>query len=115
MNILHEIASSYFRNDLPSLEVGEKVEVVNKIWDKKDPKKYRLSSFKGTIIACRNKKQISYTFTVLKESKKIMVKNIYFYHSPLIDNIKKIGKLPKVRRAKLFYLERLLAEKKNKE
>ncbi|CAH1764137.1 9117_t:CDS:2 [Entrophospora sp. SA101] len=89
-NLLSQITKSCLRDDLPSLEVGERVEVITKIQDKENKEKFKLSSFKGIIIAQRRKKQISYNFTVLHESK--------------INQ--------KIRRAKLYFLERKLAARK---
>lgn len=112
-NLLSQITQPYLRNDLLSLNVGEKVEVITKIQDKANKEKYKLSSFKGIIIAQKRKKQISYNFTVLHESNKLTIKQIFFYHSPLIAGIKKLGKInQKVRRAKLYFLERKLAARK---
>jgi len=112
-NLLEKITKSYLRDDLPSLQIGEKVEVVTKIQDKENKEKFKLSSFKGIIIAQRRKKQISYNFTVLHESNKLTIKQTFFYHSPLIAEIKKMGKInQKVRRAKLYFLERKLASRK---
>ncbi|CAJ0762890.1 4214_t:CDS:2, partial [Entrophospora sp. SA101] len=51
-----------------------------------------------------------------KGSDKVAIRSIFTYHSPLIASIKKIGKInQKVRRAKLYYLERELAKKKDNE
>ncbi|CAJ0747030.1 12934_t:CDS:2 [Entrophospora sp. SA101] len=112
-NLLNQITKPYLRNDLLPLQVGEKVEVITKIQDKGNKEKYKLSSFKGIIIAQKRKKQISYNFTVLHESNKLTIKQIFFYHSPLIAEIKKLGKInQKVRRAKLYFLERKLAARK---
>ncbi|CAJ0824333.1 2821_t:CDS:2 [Entrophospora sp. SA101] len=112
-NLLSQITKSCLRDDLPSLEVGERVEVITKIQDKENKEKFKLSSFKGIIIAQRRKKQISYNFTVLHESNKLTIKQIFFYHSPLIAGIKKLGKInQKIRRAKLYFLERKLAARK---
>ena len=112
-NLLEKITKSYLRDDLPSLQIGEKVEVVTKIQDKENKEKFKLSSFKGIIIAQRRKKQISYNFTVLHESNKLTIKQTFFYHSPLIAEIKKMGKInQKVRRAKLYFLERKLSSRK---
>lgn len=107
MDLLQEITKPYLRNDLPSLRIGEKVKVIMKVPDK------RPFSFEGIIISQKRPKQISYNFTVLKESNKLVIKQIFFYHSSLIIDIKKIGMVnQKIRRAKLNFLERNLAAKK---
>ena len=125
MDTIRDITKQYFRTDLPPLQIGDKVEITIKNLNKTEKakndekSKYRLTHFKGTVIAQKNKGQISYTFSVLKDSKgsdKVAIRSIYSYHSPLIASIKKIGKInQKVRRAKLYYLERELAKKKDNE
>jgi len=125
MDTLYKISKQYFRTDLPSLQVGDKVEIATKNFrqsekEKKDSVlKPRLTHFKGTVIAQKNQNQISYTFSVLKDSKgrdKLAIRSTFSYHSPFIVSIKKTGKIMhKVRRAKLNYLEKELAEKKDNE
>lgn len=112
-NLLSQITKPYLRNDLPTLNVGEKIEVISKIFDKKDKEKYKLSSFRGIVISQKKKQQLNYNFTVLHESNKLILKQIFFYHLSLIVEIKKLGQInQKVRRAKLYFLERKLAAKK---
>src|SRR5437763_4327126 len=125
MDTIRDITKQYFRTDLPPLQVGDKVEITIKNLNKTEKakndekSKYRLTHFKGTVITQKNKGQISYTFSVLKDSKgsdKVAIRSIYSYHSLLIASIKKIGKInQKVRRPKLYYLERELAKKKDNE
>ena len=112
--LIKQVTESQLRSDLPNIEVGDSVEVLSKLYDKKNKDKFKLTSFKGTVISCNRKNLISHSFAVLKEANKIIVKKIFFFHSPLIAEIKRIGKLKKVRRAKLFYLERALSDKKSK-
>ena len=116
MNIISEITNKYLRNDLPKLEIGDEIKVFIKtteIIKKKGKKeeKFRFTKFEGIVIAKRNEKLISYTFSLLKENKNIVTTIIFLYNSPLISKIEKIGKI-KVRRAKLFFLERELYAKK---
>jgi len=125
MDANRDITKQYFRNDLPPLQVGDEVEVTTKNFNpneknKDDGKqKYRLTRFKGTVIAQKNPRQISYTFSVLKDSKggdKVAVRSIFSYHSPLIISIKKLGRIDeKICQAKLYHLERELAKKKDNE
>lgn len=112
--LIKEVTQYQLREDLQSVETGDQVEVITKLFDKKDKEKFKLTTFKGTVIACRRKNLISRNFTVIKESNKLIVKKIFFFNSPLISEIKKVGKIKKVRRAKLFYLERMLSDKKSK-
>ena len=127
MDVLSKISKQYFRTDFPSLQVGDKVEVATKHFNQNEKEnkndsnkqKSRLTRFKGAVIAQKNPGQISHTFSVLKESKgsdKLAIRSTFSYHSPFIISIKKTGKiLRKVRRAKLYYLERELAKKKDNE
>jgi ribosomal protein L19 len=125
MDRIRDITQQYFRTDLPPLKVGDKVEVTTKNFNKNDQAKgdekpkYRLTHFKGAVITEKNKGQISYTFSVLKDSKgsdKVAIVSTFCYHSPLTVGIKKIGKInQKVRQAKLNYLEKELAKKKDNE
>ncbi|CAG8559418.1 9404_t:CDS:2 [Cetraspora pellucida] len=75
MDTIFDITKQYFRTDLPALQIGDKVEITTKNFNKnekssKDEKtKYRLTHFKGTVIAQKNPGQIGYTFSVLKDSK----------------------------------------------
>jgi len=118
-NLLNQINKSCLRHDLPNLAVGEKVEVIikTKTLDKDSKQeKDKLTSFQGIIISWKRPRQISCNFTVLKESSKIIVKQIFFYNSPLIVEIKKLGQINRqVRRAKLYFLEREMAKKKEHE
>ena len=125
MDTIRDITKQYFRTDLPPLQIGDKVEITTKNFNKNEKvknneePKHRLTHFKGTVITQKNPGRISYTFSVLKDSKgneKVAIRSIFSYHSPLIVEIKKLGKIrEKVRRAKLYYLERELAKKKDNE
>jgi len=107
MNVLQEITQQYLRTDLPELHVGDKIEVTIKNYKPSEKDKFRLTHFKGIIISQKNKKQISYTFSVLKETNKAKIRSTFLYHSPFLISIKKVGRInQKVRRAKLYYLER---------
>jgi ribosomal protein L19 len=118
MNFLQEIAKPYLRNDLPSLQVGEKVRVFISQFSKID-KEDKFFSFNGTIIKQRRKKQLNYAFTVLNEDSKVVIKQTFFYHSPLIVKIEKLGKIKlskkersrKIRRANLGFYEREITAK----
>ena len=107
MNILQEITQQYLRTDLPELQIGDIVEITIKNYKQNEKDKFRLTHFKGTVITQKNKKQISYTFSVLKETNKVKVRSTFLYHSPFLVSIKKLRRInQKVRRAKLYYLER---------
>jgi len=106
--------NQYFRKDLPNLKTGDKVEVITKIFDNVN-NKFRIIHFKGIITSQKQKKTISYNFSVLKESNKIVINCLFSYNSPNIIKIEKLGHIPKVRRAKLNYLVRKLYSKKYNE
>jgi ribosomal protein L19 len=107
MNKIDELNKNQLRTDLPPVEIGERVEIISS-------KDNRTTHFKGIVIDKKNPSNINYTFHVLKESDRVGVISVFSYHSPFIKSIKKIGKInQKVRRAKLSYLERGLAKKKD--
>ena len=86
--------------ELPEFGIGDTVVVSQSI---KEAGKERLQSFEGDVIAI-HKKGASSTFIVRKiGAHSIGVERIYPYFSPLIKEIKVLGK-GDVRRAKLFYL-----------
>lgn len=114
--MLREVTKQYLRQDLPSLKIGDTIEVTIKNISDVEANNGRQTHFKGIVISQRNQNQISYTFTVLKESSKVVIKSIFSYHSPYITSIKIIRKgAIKLRRSKLYYLERKLAYKKANE
>ena len=113
MELLQEITKPYLRNDLPSLEVGYKVKVFTGQLFKSD-KKYNFFSFEGIIIKEKRKKQLNYAFTVINGESKIVIEQIFFYHSPLIAKIEILEK-HKFRRANLSFLKKKLTAKKANE
>jgi len=125
MDKTSDITKQYFRTDLPPLQIGDKVEITTKNINQNEKSesdeklKHRLTRFKGTVIAQKNPHQISYTFSVLKQSKgsdKVVVRSTFTYHSPFIVSIKKIPRSiyhKGSHRAKQYYLERELAKKKD--
>src|SRR5205085_12649666 len=93
MNNLEEISKQYFRTDLPSLEIGDKVKVITRSILKNEKGEYRLTHSEGIVIAQKNEQQISYNFTVIEEAEKVVIRNVFAYHSPLIVKIQKLGKI----------------------
>jgi ribosomal protein L19 len=107
MNNIGDIKNNYLRTDLPELNVGDRIEVTSK-------KDNRTTNFKGIIIGKKKPGGINYTFSVLKESDRVGIVSVFSYHSPFIKSIKKTGKVNRpVRRAKLTYLEKSMAKKKD--
>ena len=102
------------RIDLPKLEVGDNVEISIKWFDRINKSKFKLNTFKGIITSIERVNSLSSAFTVIKEAQKVIIKKKFFYNSPLLAGIKKIGSLKKVRRSKLGYYERALSDKKSR-
>ena len=88
--------------ELPTFGIGDMVVVSQSI---KEAGKERLQAFQGNVIAI-HKKGVSSTFIVRKiADNSIAVERIFPFFSPLIKEIKVLGK-GDVRRAKLFYLRK---------
>ncbi len=88
--------------ELPTFGIGDMVIVSQSI---KEAGKERLQAFQGNVISI-HKKGVSSTFIVRKiGSNSIAVERIFPFFSPLIKDIKVLGK-GDVRRAKLYYLRK---------
>ena len=97
--ILRSIESEHLKSDLPSIYVGDTVEVGVRITE---GNKERVQPYKGTVIAKQNG-GISETITVRKVFQGVGVERVFLLHSPMIDKIV-VERRGKVRRAKLYYL-----------
>ncbi|HTA61697.1 MAG TPA: 50S ribosomal protein L19 [Bacteroidia bacterium] len=86
----------------PKFKAGDTVTVHYKI---KEGEKERTQLFTGVVIQRKNERATA-SFTVRKISNGIGVERIFPVASPFIEKIE-IGKVGKVRRAKLFYLRNL--------
>jgi large subunit ribosomal protein L19 len=88
--------------EFPAFGIGDMVVVSQSI---KEAGKERLQAFQGNVIAI-HKCGISSTFIVRKiADNSIAVERIFPYYSPLIKDIKVLGK-GDIRRAKLYYLRK---------
>ena len=88
--------------EFPAFGIGDTVVVSQSI---KEAGKERLQAFQGNVIAI-HKQGISSTFIVRKiADNSIAVERIFPYYSPLIKDVKVLGK-GDVRRAKLYYLRK---------
>jgi len=88
--------------ELPTFGIGDMVVVSQSI---KEAGKERLQAFQGNVISI-HKKGVSSTFIVRKVAdNSIAVERIFPFFSPLIKEIKVLGK-GDVRRAKLYYLRK---------
>ncbi len=90
----------------PSFRAGDNVVVSYKI---KEGNKERIQEFRGDVIQIKGTGATK-TFTVRKVSNGVGVERIFPLASPAIDGIK-VLKRGRVRRAKLFYLRRLVGKK----
>lgn len=88
--------------ELPTFGIGDMVVVSQSI---KEAGKERQQAFQGNVIAI-HRKGASSTFTVRKiADNSIAVERIFPFFSPLVKDIKVLGK-GDVRRAKLYYLRK---------
>ena len=99
---IHDIETSFLKEDLPFLRIGDNVKVGVKIIE---GNKERVQFYEGTIIAKKNS-SINTTITVRKTLQGIGIERIFLIHSPKIDSIQ-VLRSSKVRRSKLYYLRNL--------
>jgi large subunit ribosomal protein L19 len=99
---INNVETSFLKNDLPILKIGDNVKVGVKIIE---GSKERIQFYEGTIIAKKNS-SINTTITVRKTLQGIGIERIFLIHSPKIDSIK-VLRSSKVRRSKLYYLRKL--------
>lgn len=100
--LLQEVESSYLRSDIPEFRAGDTVKVHVRV---REGDKERIQVFEGIVIA-RKGGGTRESFTVRKISGGVGVERVFPLHSPSIDRIE-VGRLGKVRRAKLYYLRNL--------
>ncbi len=98
-NTIETLEKEQMRTDLPSIRVGDTIEVYVKIVE---GGKERTQVFKGIVIRKQNGGPRE-TFTVRKISFGIGVEKTFPIHSPKIVKIKSLSK-GHVRRSKLYYL-----------
>jgi len=107
--IIKEIEKDYMPKRKLNFSPGDTVKIHYKI---KEGEKERIQIFEGTVIAIKNK-GLSKTFTVRKFSYGVGVERIFPLYSPLISKIEVVKK-GKVRRAKLYYIRKIVGEKASK-
>lgn len=110
MNLIDKINAKSVRTDIPEFRVGDIVRVDYKI---KEGKTERIQAFEGYVIAIKGG-SIGKTFTVRKKSGSVAVKRVFKVNSPLIDKVVVVRK-GVARRAKLYYIDNMSKEYKNKE
>jgi len=105
MNIIDVISKEHLRSDIPEFAPGDVVKVYVKV---KEGNRERLQVFEGVVLR-RSNGGLNETFTVRKISGGIGVERTFPIHSPMIDRIDRV-RPGKSRRAKLYYLCRLLGK-----
>lgn len=95
------------RKDLPEIQPGMQIRVYERI---KEGDKERLQPFEGIVLARKHGKGIRATMTVRAIIDGVGVEKIWPIHSPKIAKIE-ILKVPRVRRAKLYFLRNLSPKK----
>ncbi|MCF6463357.1 50S ribosomal protein L19 [Clostridium sp. Cult1] len=99
MDIIKILEDEQKRDNLPSFNVGDTVQVHYKI---KEGTRERIQIFEGTVIK-RQGGGIRETFTVRRLSYGVGVERTFPLHSPRIENLV-VTRKGKVRRSKLYYL-----------
>ncbi len=94
------------KSEYPTFRPGDTISVSVKI---KEGDKERIQIFKGNVIQL-NGEGATKTFTVRKMSSGVGVERVFPLNSPFIDDIK-ILKRGKVRRAKIYYIRKLVGKK----
>ncbi len=104
INYVHDQLTE--KREFPNFRAGDNIAVSYRIVE---GSKERIQTFKGNVIQIKGEGATK-TFTVRKMSSGIGVERIFPFSSPIIADIK-ILKRGKVRRAKLFYLRKLVGKK----
>jgi len=99
VDIIKILEDEQKRDNLPSFNVGDTVQVHYKI---KEGTRERIQIFEGTVIK-RQGGGIRETFTVRRLSYGVGVERTFPLHSPRIENLA-VTRKGKVRRSKLYYL-----------
>ena len=100
--LIKEIHQKYLKRDLPTLSLGDTVNVGVLI---QEGKKQRIQAYQGTLIAYHRANRDS-TITIRRIFQGVGVERVFLIHSKTVQQIK-ILRHAKVRRAKLYYLRKL--------
>ena len=76
--------------------------------------KTRKQMFEGVVLARKHGREPGATFTVRKVSGGIGVERVFPLYSPMIEDIKRVRRPTRVRRAKLYYLREKTAKETRK-
>lgn len=107
MQQVEEYLKKHKKQNLPDIRPGDTVRVYEKFFD---GKKERVQVFEGVVIARKHGEEIGATITVRRVISGVGVEKTFPLHSPSVEKIE-IVKRAKVRRAKLYYLRKLLSKK----
>ncbi len=106
VSVIREIEGNQMKKDIPSFNVGDVIRVFLKIVE---GDKERTQIFEGIVIK-RSGGGIKETITVRKIVQGVGVERTFPLHSPKLEKIKVVKK-GKARRAKLYYLRKMIGEK----
>jgi len=99
VDIIKILEDEQMRDDLPSFNVGDTVQVHYKV---KEGTRERIQIFEGTVIK-KQGKGVRETFTVRRLSYGVGVERTFPIHSPRIGKLV-VTRRGKTRRSKLYYL-----------
>lgn len=99
VDIIRMIEDEQLRNDIPSFNVGDTVQVHYKVIE---GSRERIQVYEGTVIKAQGE-GARRTFTVRRLSYGVGVERTFPIHSPRIEKLV-VTRRGKVRRAKLYYL-----------
>ncbi|MEC8307162.1 MAG: 50S ribosomal protein L19 [Chlamydiota bacterium] len=102
--VVEEISREQLKQDLPSFQVGDTLDVHFRLRDvdAKGKVKERLQLFSGVVIA-RKGRGIHETISLYRIAHGHSMERLFLLHSPMVASIKKV-RSGRVRRAKLYYL-----------
>jgi large subunit ribosomal protein L19 len=104
-NLIHIFENTFKKTHLPNIRVGDNV-VVKTILNENN--KTRIQAFKGLVIGTKNRGLRS-SIRVRKVLGTEGVEKTFFLHSPKVQDVT-VEKQYKVRRAKLYFLRKLVGK-----
>ncbi len=105
-DLLKRIEEKHLKAKEPQFDVGDTVKVKVLI---REGKKERVQAFEGLVISIKGG-GINKTFTVRRIFQNIGIERTFMVHSPKVQEVKVIRQ-GKTRRAKLYYLRKLIGNK----
>jgi len=108
MELIKTVEASQRKSSLPDLRSGDTVRVHYKI---REAGKERVQVFEGLVIATKKMNTLQASITVRKVSLGVGVERTFPLHSPWITKLERV-KRSRVRRAKLYFVRRLVSSAK---